>query len=87
MGVSCLAAERWREYGQRLRSAGVLEIRRYDGGGLYFEVYRGGWKNSARRHRGLVYHPGVPKVVSPNDDVEDRVDLGHGWYSYLVVDN
>jgi hypothetical protein len=88
-GTSCLSAERWHEYGQRLRSAGILEMRGYEGirGGLYFEVYRGPWENSARRSRGLVYDRGVSKITYPHDDVEDRVDLGDGWFSYLYVDN
>jgi hypothetical protein len=90
VGVSCLAIERWRDYAERLRATGVIGIRGDDRPRrFYFVFYKGPSSPGQHWHRGLVYARGpiVPKFVGFDGDLEDRIDLGHGWYSYLFVDN
>ena len=87
-GWNCLAWRRWAEYARRLRRAGVRAIERYDTPGIYFHVHRKNvWTDGVWfRYRGLVYAPGSPKVDHDHDDVEERVELRNGWYSYLILD-
>jgi hypothetical protein len=81
----CLAADRWQEYASRLKRMGVQTVELHETPGIYFFVYRSPWTNSFR-YRGFVYAPGVPRVVHNHDDTEERVDLGDGWFSFLIID-
>lgn len=87
-GRTCLGWRRWAQYAWTLRRAGVRGIRREETPGIYFEVqWIPPWTDDVFRYRGLVYAPGSPKVVHDHDDVEERVELGDGWFSYLIVDS
>lgn len=97
----CLSRDRWGEYAKRLTTAGVVQMGRQEAAylerigqqgtpGIYFHVYRTpSWSLLCNcfRFRGLVYAPGVPKVEHKTDDYETRVDLGGGWYSYVIIDS
>jgi hypothetical protein len=85
-GDACLALERWREYASRLEGCGVQAIESHETPGIYFQIDRSRFRNQSFRFRGFVYAPGVPRVVHDHDDTEERVDLGNGWYSYLIID-
>lgn len=89
---SCLEQVRWQEYWTRLRTAGIESIETHETPGIYFHVHRAlppppfGW-SGPYRYRGLVYAPGFAKVVHTHDDTEERVNLGAGWYAYLIIDH
>ena len=83
---SCLPLVRWREFSVKMKAIGVDSIHREDIPGVYFQSYRSRLFTDAIRLRGLVYAPGVSRVTHDHDDVEERVDLGSGWYLYLIVD-
>lgn len=84
--LACLDADRWRQYGSGLKSTGVLRIERHETPGVYFHIYRNPHWRECFRFKGVVYSPGFPRVVHNHDDTEERVELGDGWYSYLVID-
>ena len=87
--VNCIPAARWEDYASRLRKVGVEHIETHETPGVYFHVHRTlppRW-SGPYRYRGLVYAPGFPKVVHDHDDTEARVDLGGGWFSYLIIDD
>jgi len=89
---ACLDPARWREYAVRLKAAGVERIETHETPGIYFHIHRTlppspfGW-SGPYRYRGLVYAPGSPNVVHNHDDTEERVELGEGWYAYLIIDD
>jgi hypothetical protein len=98
-GESCLSSARWTAYATRLRYAGIEWIGRYETPGTYFHVYRTPFWSAGSscfvkgedyggcfRFRGFVYAPGHPTVDHTHDDFETRIDLGGGWYSYLIID-
>lgn len=89
--VNCIPSDRWQAYADRLRRTGVTQINAQETLGVYFQIHSKsppgfGW-NGPFRYRGLVYAPGRPRVIHRYDDTEERVDLGGGWYSYLIVDD
>jgi hypothetical protein len=90
--INCIPASRWEAYSTKLRHVGVEHIETHETPGIYFHVHRTlpplpfGW-SGPYRYRGVVYAPGFPKVVHNHDDTEERVDLGAGWYSYLIIDD
>jgi hypothetical protein len=84
--LSCLDADRWRRYASGLKSIGALGIERHETPGVYFEVYRNPYWTECFRSKGVVYAPGVSKVVHNHDDTEERVELLDGWFSYLIID-
>ena len=98
VGEDCLSAARWNEYARRLTVAGIERVEQHETPGIYFHVYRTpywgadcgcpfkGDECGCFKFRGLVYAPGVPKVEHTHDDFETRVELGRGWYSYLIID-
>lgn len=88
----CLAPSRSRAYARRLRRAGIDHLETMATPGIYFEMHRADPPRFFHfggpfRYRGLVYAPGIPNVVHPYDDTEERVDLGGGWYAYLIIDD
>lgn len=85
-GTACLGFYRWLKYESRLKRCGVQAIETHETPGIYFRVYRSLIWNESFRFRGLVYAPGVPRVVHNHDDSEERIDLGRGWYAYLIID-
>lgn len=89
-GGDCLGVERWKEYASRLEPAGIEWIQQHETQGVYFQVYRRpptwGWSGT-HRSRGLVFAPGSPQVIDNHDDLEYRVNLGDGWYAYLILDD
>jgi hypothetical protein len=98
-GEDCLSAARWSEYAQRLTIAGIERIERHETPGIYFHVYRSPYWGADSgcvfkgedfgdcfKFRGLVYAPGHPTVDHSHDDFETRIDIGGGWYSYLILD-
>jgi hypothetical protein len=56
--------------------------------GIYFHMYRSAWDfwPGEFRYRGVVYAPGSPIVIHDRDDTEERVDVGEGWYTFLIID-
>jgi hypothetical protein len=85
--LACLDADRWRRYASGLKSTGVLRIERHETPGVYFQIYRNPYWTDCFRFSGIVYAPGFPKVVHNHDDIEERQELGEGWYAYLIIDS
>jgi hypothetical protein len=86
---SCLDADRWREYSSKMQACGIRRIELHrETPGIYFHMHRAAWDFWAGefRSRGLVYAPGSPTVTHDHDDAEERVDVGEGWCTFLIID-
>lgn len=86
-GVRCPDAERWREYSSKMQASGIRQIELHqETPGIYFHIYRNTFWSGGFRFRGLVYAPGSQTVTHDHDDAEERVDVGNGWYAFLIID-
>lgn len=89
-GLTCLDDGRWRQYAAKMEPVGIRRIELHrETAGVYFHLYRSTWDmwRGEFRFRGVVYAPGSPTVTHDHDDTEERVDIGDGWYAFLIVDS
>lgn len=89
-GINCLDEGRWRDYSSKMQDVGIRRIGIHrETPGVYFHTYHSTWDlwRGEFRSRGVVHAPGAPSVTHDHDDVEERVAVGDGWYTFLIIDS